>query len=139
MARRGRCQCGHILQFQHGPDGFKVRCPHCGSVVRLRSRGRRKKATSPSAPRLPAYGSETPLVIDSLETFPALSAATPETTAETNATPAPILVVELVPLVQAPATFWTRRQLLLLFVAGLIALVIGALICWFVWMATRAS
>ena len=36
MARRGRCRCGLLLQFQKGPDGYKTRCPSCGSVVRLR-------------------------------------------------------------------------------------------------------
>jgi hypothetical protein len=114
MARRGRCQCGHILQFQHGPEGFKVRCPQCGSVVRLQ-------------PRQPNAAGETPPGIDSPETFPALSAAT-------NAAE-PIMVVELVPL--KPAKFWTRRQLVITLIAGLAALVVGALICSFAWIKTR--
>jgi hypothetical protein len=114
MARRGRCHCGHILQFQRGPEGFKVRCPQCGSVVRL-------QAVAPPA------ASEMPPVIDSSETFPALSA-------EMNTVP--IVNVELVPLRPAPAKFWTPLQLLLLLAAALVALIVGALICWFVWMAT---
>jgi hypothetical protein len=35
MARRGRCRCGTLLTFRRGPAGYKVRCPACGSVVRL--------------------------------------------------------------------------------------------------------
>jgi hypothetical protein len=35
MARRGRCRCGTVLSFRKGPDGYKTRCPSCGSVVRL--------------------------------------------------------------------------------------------------------
>jgi hypothetical protein len=38
MARRGRCRCGSVLSFEKGPNGYKTRCPSCGSVVRL-SRG----------------------------------------------------------------------------------------------------
>lgn len=36
MARRGRCRCGSVLRFEKGPNGYKTRCPSCGSVVRLR-------------------------------------------------------------------------------------------------------
>jgi hypothetical protein len=36
MTRQGRCRCGEILQFRRGPDGYKVRCPKCSAVVRLR-------------------------------------------------------------------------------------------------------
>ena len=37
MARRGRCRCGSVLHFDQGPDGYKTRCPRCGSMVRLRA------------------------------------------------------------------------------------------------------
>ena len=40
MARRGRCRCGSVLQFRRGPEGYKTRCPSCGSVVRLRAAAR---------------------------------------------------------------------------------------------------
>lgn len=36
MSRHGRCRCGTILKFHRGPNGYKTRCPGCGSVVRLR-------------------------------------------------------------------------------------------------------
>jgi hypothetical protein len=38
MARRGKCRCGKILTFHRGPEGYKMRCPGCSSVVRLRIR-----------------------------------------------------------------------------------------------------
>ena len=37
MSRRGRCQCGTILLFERTAQGYKVRCPVCQAVVRLRS------------------------------------------------------------------------------------------------------
>ncbi len=37
MVRQGRCRCGMVLTFQHGMSGFKMRCPQCGAVVRLRT------------------------------------------------------------------------------------------------------
>jgi DNA-directed RNA polymerase subunit M/transcription elongation factor TFIIS len=47
MARRARCRCGEILVFRKGPDGYKIRCPSCNSVVRLRrTRSSRKTAAS---------------------------------------------------------------------------------------------
>jgi hypothetical protein len=36
MSRRARCRCGAVLRFEKGPNGYKTRCPGCGSVVRLR-------------------------------------------------------------------------------------------------------
>src|SRR5437016_4573558 len=36
MSRRGRCRCGAILKFRQGPEGYKMRCPECDSIVRLR-------------------------------------------------------------------------------------------------------
>ena len=37
MPRRGLCRCGTVLKFEFGPDGYKMRCPGCGAVVRLRA------------------------------------------------------------------------------------------------------
>ena len=39
MARKGRCRCGQMLRFEKGPQGYKMRCPGCSSVVRLRVDG----------------------------------------------------------------------------------------------------
>ena len=36
MARRARCRCGEMLNFRKGPAGYKMRCPSCNSVVRLK-------------------------------------------------------------------------------------------------------
>jgi DNA-directed RNA polymerase subunit M/transcription elongation factor TFIIS len=56
MARRGRCRCGVVLSFRKGPEGYKMRCPSCGSVVRLTTAAARsgarpaKPSTSPAVP-----------------------------------------------------------------------------------------
>jgi hypothetical protein len=52
MTRRGRCQCGTILQFHPGPQGYKMRCPRCGSVVRLRVDDEPTRIRPPSEPFL---------------------------------------------------------------------------------------
>jgi hypothetical protein len=39
MARRGQCRCGLVLTFHRTAQGYKVRCPSCGAVVRLRVPG----------------------------------------------------------------------------------------------------
>lgn len=41
MERRGQCRCGSVLHFEKGTHGYKMRCPTCGSVVRLRLSKRR--------------------------------------------------------------------------------------------------
>jgi uncharacterized protein with PIN domain len=46
MPRRGRCRCGSVLSFEKGPNGYKTRCPSCGSVVRLSRGAVRTPATS---------------------------------------------------------------------------------------------
>ena len=51
MVRRGQCRCGSVLDFQKGPDGYKTRCPRCGSVVRLRLALTKKRPKQKSAPR----------------------------------------------------------------------------------------
>jgi predicted RNA-binding Zn-ribbon protein involved in translation (DUF1610 family) len=43
MTRRGRCRCGAVLRFEKGSNGYKTRCPSCGSVVRLRPAAARSK------------------------------------------------------------------------------------------------
>ena len=53
MSRRGQCKCGTILVFERTAQGYKVRCPVCQAVVRLRS----EKATQSSRP----HGSAPPL------------------------------------------------------------------------------
>jgi hypothetical protein len=99
MARRGRCQCGMILKFHRGPDGYKTRCPTCGSVVRLRTGGRRPRTEGRmqvcvcgAAVALPAYG---PVIcprcnrdLTSSPALPALSDWPPSPTVD-DATPAP--------------------------------------------------
>jgi hypothetical protein len=52
MARRGRCRCGVILDFNRGPEGYKTRCPNCKAVVRLR-------VGNPATPAPPAGGTVT--------------------------------------------------------------------------------
>jgi hypothetical protein len=113
MARYGRCHCGHILQFHRGSEGFKVRCPRCGSVVRLQSPERRSKAASRSSPHAPGDSPPGGIELEPLE------------------------MIELVPLSAAPGKFWTGRTVVLLLLAGAGALFVGASICWLVWVATR--
>ncbi len=43
MARRGRCRCGFILTFHRTAQGYKMRCPSCGAVVRLRVKGKKRR------------------------------------------------------------------------------------------------
>lgn len=43
MSRHGQCRCGLILTFHRSPHGYKMRCPSCGAVVRLRTRHKRGK------------------------------------------------------------------------------------------------
>lgn len=49
MPRRGRCRCGTILTFHKSADGYKERCPSCGSVVRLKQSRRQPALLGPSA------------------------------------------------------------------------------------------
>jgi len=111
MSRRGRCRCGWILQFESGPDGYKMRCPQCHSVVRLRVDApqnddgpRRRKRSgvlachppAPSDPDVPY--SPTPLILPEQYNYEALR-------------PGELPVVELVPLsdlAPAPRSFWRR-------------------------------
>jgi hypothetical protein len=49
MVRRGQCRCGSVLDFENGPEGYKTRCPSCGSVVRLRPRSSKRRPREKSA------------------------------------------------------------------------------------------
>jgi hypothetical protein len=140
MARHGRCHCGQLLLFHRGPDGFKERCPRCGSVVRLQVGERRKRAAAHSAPPLPAYNTEAspatdipqPLSVPPLELLTASESAEPPE--------GPVVFVEMVPLTPLPAQSWTRGRVFLMVAVGLAALIVGAVICLGVWwIATRAA
>jgi hypothetical protein len=52
MARRGRCRCGFVITFHRGTNGYKARCPACGSVVRLRLRSGRGRSRASDTPLL---------------------------------------------------------------------------------------
>ncbi len=47
MARRGQCRCGLVLTFHRTSHGYKIRCPSCGAVVRLRVGEKRRKRPRP--------------------------------------------------------------------------------------------
>jgi hypothetical protein len=47
MARRGQCRCGLVLKFHRTPQGYKMRCPSCGAVVRLRARPKNRALPGP--------------------------------------------------------------------------------------------
>jgi hypothetical protein len=49
MARRGQCRCGLILTFHRSGGGYKMRCPGCGAVVRLRVKGKKRRRPRPEA------------------------------------------------------------------------------------------
>ncbi len=53
MPRRGQCRCGLVLTFHRTPQGYKMRCPSCGAVVRLRvpSKRRRRRPDATAAQR----------------------------------------------------------------------------------------
>lgn len=46
---RGRCRCGQVLTFRQGPWGYKVVCPTCGAVVRLKAPAPRTAGGQPTA------------------------------------------------------------------------------------------
>ncbi len=112
MPRRGLCRCGTVLAFESGPGGYKMRCPQCGAVVRLRAdeqtRQRQRSGVlafrppAPSDPEVPSSSEQTPLVSPDQYDYDALR-------------PGELPVVEMVPLsslapVAAPS-FWRRRWL----------------------------
>jgi hypothetical protein len=53
MARRGQCRCGLVLTFHRTAKGYKMRCPSCGAVVRLRVEPKRRKPPADPHPAAP--------------------------------------------------------------------------------------
>jgi hypothetical protein len=68
MPRRGKCRCGKILVFERTAQGYKVRCPACQAVVRLRAEG---GPPPPPAPT-PATDFHTPELVEKFDTLEAL-------------------------------------------------------------------
>ena len=50
MTRRGKCRCGAVLDFKETLRGFKMRCPQCHAIVRLRQEQPSAKGSSRSRP-----------------------------------------------------------------------------------------
>jgi hypothetical protein len=124
MSRRGQCRCGTILDFALGPNGYKMRCPTCGSVVRLRfdsstpsSGPRQRKRSGALAFRapIPADASAAPVPPRSPSQF------------DFNVLePGELPVVEMVPLSElrrATRAPWLRRWWLPLTAAVIVAAV----------------
>jgi hypothetical protein len=98
MGHRGRCRCGNILDFARGPDGYKMRCPACGSVVRLRAedaKRRRRRRSDVLALKRPIPDDTIPLP-DSSPPVP------PEQYNYEALDPGELPVVEMVPLSELP-------------------------------------
>jgi hypothetical protein len=128
MSRRGQCRCGAVLDFVSGPQGYKMRCPMCGAVVRLRADAstshdgpRQRKRSGALAflapgPADPGTGPSPPLPPEQFD-FGLLE-------------PGELPVVEMVPLseLQAanPGSFWRRRWLPL--AAAVVVTLAGALV-----------
>ena len=66
MPRRGKCRCGKILVFERTAQGYKVRCPACRAVVRLRSE------EAPPPPPAPATDFHAPELVEEFDTLEAL-------------------------------------------------------------------
>jgi hypothetical protein len=111
MSRRGQCRCGLVLKFRRTAQGYKMRCPSCGAVVRLRTCKPRRKSTPTEEPAiLPPPETEAPLPDD--------------------------IDVELVPAWDLPdetppKPSRHRQAVLVGALAGCAALAIGASIAWF--------
>ena len=71
MPRRGKCRCGTVLTFERTAQGYKVRCPNCQAVVRLRA-----EAAAPLPPPVPApiapTDFETPELVEEYDVLEAL-------------------------------------------------------------------
>jgi hypothetical protein len=69
MPRRGKCRCGTVLTFERTAQGYKVRCPNCQAVVRLRA----EEAAPPPAPAPSAPTDfETPELVEEYDILEAL-------------------------------------------------------------------
>ena len=125
MGHRGRCHCGTILTFKRGPDGFKMRCPRCHAVVRLREDD---DATVQLRPHFTAK----PGVLALSQPAPSPNEPPPFVPADQYnyeaLDPGELPVVELVPLVDLPLTPspWSLRRWVLL--TMLLALVAGSVV-----------
>ena len=70
MPRRGKCRCGTVLTFERTAQGYKVRCPNCQAVVRLRAK---ETAPPPPAPAPTAPTDfETPELVEEFDVLEAL-------------------------------------------------------------------
>ena len=54
MPRRGKCRCGTVLIFERTAQGYKVRCPGCRAIVRLRPEAAQPPRPEPAPPPVPA-------------------------------------------------------------------------------------
>ena|SRR5947209_6352650 len=79
MARRGRCPCGSIVEFESSPDGYKTRCAQCGAVIRLRpgepKSSRRRARVPASQPAAEPPATDTAAATFSLTALPQPPAA----------------------------------------------------------------
>jgi hypothetical protein len=64
MARRGQCRCGLVLTFHRTAGGYKMRCPSCGAVVRLRVKDKERRPTPGATVAQPPAGDLPPDEID---------------------------------------------------------------------------
>ena len=123
MPRRGLCQCGTVLQFTAGPDGYKQRWPSCGAVVRLRSDSANRADGQHRRQRSGVLAAHPPVPSDPETPYP----ETPHVAAEQYnydaLHPGELPVVELVALSElTPApSFWRRWWL------PLIVLIVAAI------------
>jgi hypothetical protein len=76
MSRRGKCRCGTILVFDRTALGYKVRCPNCQAVVRLRREAAQHPRPSPpvSASSAPTAATDfdTPELVHEVESLESL-------------------------------------------------------------------
>jgi hypothetical protein len=123
MPRRGLCRCGTVLKFESGPDGYKMRCPGCGAVVRLRAdaadsaEGTRRRQRSGVLAFLPPAPSDP-------EVPRGQAPVTPENYDYDALRPGELPVVEMVPLSELlppPLPSWWRRWWLPLSAAVVLA------------------
>ena len=129
MGHRGRCRCGNILDFACGPDGYKMRCPLCGSVVRLRVEAAPRRHQRPGvlAMQQPAddatelLSESSPLVPLDQYNYEALD-------------PGELPVVELVPLSELPGACPPSRMGLWALLTTTLVAVIGGVVALIIFL-----